>query len=834
MRNRFINKVIVMRYTIISLITTLIMSISLISFSNITEIDSLLLIVNDAPTESKSNIYLSLAKKVRDIDVDSSEYFALLGYNYALAANDNEMTVEHLIILGEIKSIDGDIDKSLLYLHEAEQLCIQEKMYELLAKVKITYGDHYSRYYDYANIIKEYNEALKIIEENKLTQYKSLIYRKIAYFFSLVNDYDNAYRYYKKATKYSNNDSNELLHVSNLISIGNLFYSTNNYDSSIYYYNKALKVAQNSGDTYLIYKAYIPISIFYIEKGNYEIAFSYIDSSIALAKSLNKNHELAKVITNKAHVFSLKGDYNNTLKYNLQALSIRKKFGDNSHVCTSYISIGNNYTELGNYDSAFYYLNKGVKIAKEINRIDFIAYGYNKFVNYYESQRNFKKAIEYIVLESKYQDSILIRKANNQVQFFLSQFNLEKEKKYSQLLKIKKKNNLIIFLIIIIIIAILMMSILITINHFRKKTTKEIEKLSNVIETTSNAVVISENSGNIIYVNNGFLKMGNYINKNEILKKSLYDFLNKQDKNKLRNEILPALQNNGKWVGEINLKMQNGIYLLTDNYCSIVKYTDNNSKFIVNIFTNITDRKIAEKKLKESSDKLKIAVQTRDKMFSIIAHDLTGPFSSILGFSKLLATEYDNYQNEDHIRFSQLIYESSKNTFDLLTNLLHWSKSQLGNIELFTEETNLYNLLSENIEPLKLMIKRKEISLHNDVNRDITVMIDVNTIGVVIRNLLTNAIKFTPRGGAIRITSNSKNDKINIIFSDTGVGIKREGIVYLFDVNKNSSNLGTENEKGTGLGLLLCKEFTELNKGTISVESEFGIGTSFTISLPSR
>ena len=293
-------------------------------------------------------------------------------------------------------------------------------------------------------------------------------------------------------------------------------------------------------------------------------------------------------------------------------------------------------------------------------------------------------------------------------------------------------------------------------------------------ETTSQAVTIAKINGSIIYVNDGLLKMGNYPTKKDILNKSIFDFPDEQGISLLKNEILPNLLNKGLWIGEINIRNNSGTYLLTDSHCSIVKSDDNKSEYIVNIFTDITNRKIAENKLHESSKKLRAAVQTRDKMFSIIAHDLTGPFSSILGFSKLLATEYGNYQNEDHIRFSQLIYESSKNTFDLLTNLLHWSRSQLGKVDLIMEKTNLYNLLSENIDPLKLMLKQKEISLHNEVKLDITIVIDTNTIGIVIRNLLTNAIKFTPKGGAIRITSHSVDDKINIVFSDTGIGIKKD------------------------------------------------------------
>jgi len=834
MRISSINRVTVSRYTIISLITILFMSLSFIGFSNISEIDSLLLLINKAPENNKPEIYLSLANKLRGINIDSSENFAALGYKYALANKDSEMIVKHSIILAGINGKNGNYNKALSILTEAEQLCIEEKMFKLLVIVKITYGNICGEYYNYANTIKAYQEALNIVKEKNIIQYKSLVYHKLGNFFIQVNDYDNAYRYLKKATQYLKNDLDKSIHINNLISLGNLFNITNKYDSSIYCYKMALSIAQKYGNPFLIYNAYTSISNYYVDQSNYIKAFRYIDSAIVVVENLNKNHQLAKAVTKKAHIFSLQDDYKNTLKYNLEALHIRKKLGDKSYICSSCISIGNNYTELKNYDSALFYLNKGINIAKDINRIEFISYGYSKFVNYYKSQGNFKKAIKYTLLESKYQDSILIKKTTNQVQFFLSQFNLEKEKTHLDLLKIKKKNNLITFLIIIILIAVLMILLLIIINHLSKKATEEVEKLSNVIETTSQAVTIAKINGSILYVNDGLLKMGNYSHKNDILNESIFDFLNEQGNLILKNEIFPSLLNKGKWIGEIKLRKKNGTYLLTASNVSIIKSDDNKSEFIVNIFTDITSRKIAENKLRKSSEKLRIAVQTRDKMFSIIAHDLTGPFSSILGFSKLLATEYGDYQNEDHIRFSQLIYESSKNTFDLLTNLLHWSRSQLGNIDLIFEQTNLYSLLSENIDPLRLMLKQKEISLHNEVNSEITVLVDINTFGIVVRNLLTNAIKFTPRGGAIRIASNNIDNNINIVFSDTGIGIKSESIARLFDVNNNASTLGTEDEKGTGLGLLLCKEFTELNNGTISVESEFGIGSRFAICFPSQ
>ncbi len=279
-------------------------------------------------------------------------------------------------------------------------------------------------------------------------------------------------------------------------------------------------------------------------------------------------------------------------------------------------------------------------------------------------------------------------------------------------------------------------------------------------------------------------------------------------------------------------KRKNGSYIFTEETCSVIYDKKGNPEFYVAIFDDITKRKNDESELRTSRESLQKTVQLKDKMFSIISHDLTGPFSSILGLSELMINEYDRYQKDAHIKFCQLIYNSSKHTFELLTNLLHWSRSQLGSIELNKEKINIYDLVSKSSEPLILLLNDKEITLHNNVVDEINAYCDYNTVNLVIRNLLSNAIKFTPRGGTIRVTAEIIENVVCITVADTGIGISEEDMSILFDINDNKSRKGTENEKGTGLGLVLCQEFTDLNGGVITVESELEKGSKFTISIP--
>ncbi len=239
-----------------------------------------------------------------------------------------------------------------------------------------------------------------------------------------------------------------------------------------------------------------------------------------------------------------------------------------------------------------------------------------------------------------------------------------------------------------------------------------------------------------------------------------------------------------------------------------------------------------EKKVELRTQELKELNATKDKFFSIIAHDLKNPFNTLMGFAELMLENLKDYSQEKLKEFIGILYETSKQSYALLENLLEWSRSQTGRIQMNPESIDLHDLTEENITLLSNLAAKKKINLVNDIKPVSLVKADANMVRTVIRNLISNAIKYTHEGGSIKVYATLKNNLYELSVSDTGIGIKPENIEKLFRIDFNFSTHGTADETGTGLGLILCKEFITKNSGEIWVESEFGKGSTFRFTLP--
>ncbi len=289
--------------------------------------------------------------------------------------------------------------------------------------------------------------------------------------------------------------------------------------------------------------------------------------------------------------------------------------------------------------------------------------------------------------------------------------------------------------------------------------------------------------------------------------------------------------------------------LKNQSYESKVKYADGtihdilfhkaniineNNEFcgIVGIMLDITERKTAEQTLKENQRHLMQLNATKDKLFSIIAHDLRTPFNSILGFSELLITDGTDLDVLEREEYLGIINSTTKNTLVLLDNLLTWAKSQTGQIVYEPQKLLLSSIITEIIQDSTSIANTKNISLNQIKSDDIVVNADKNMIQIILRNLISNSIKFTKPGGNINISTIPKQNDIEISISDNGVGINNETLKKIFDTNTNISTNGTAEEKGSGLGLILCKEFVEKHGGEIWAESERGKGSVFKFTLP--
>jgi two-component system sensor histidine kinase/response regulator len=250
------------------------------------------------------------------------------------------------------------------------------------------------------------------------------------------------------------------------------------------------------------------------------------------------------------------------------------------------------------------------------------------------------------------------------------------------------------------------------------------------------------------------------------------------------------------------------------------------------LIEEIEERKATEISLQLSRNELKAANSSKDKFFSIIAHDLKNPFNGIIGLSSLLIDDYDSFPVEEKKEFIQNIKTTAENTFRLLQNLLDWSQTQTGKVHFEPTRFKLNTITSEIVDLVKTSAGNKNIMLRSAISPEIQVFADKNMIHTVIRNLLLNAVKFTKNGGKILLTAKNAGNMVEISVADNGIGISAENMSKLFCIECNVASYGTEGEQGTGLGLILCKEFMDKNAGTIRIASEVGVGSTFTISLP--
>ena len=252
---------------------------------------------------------------------------------------------------------------------------------------------------------------------------------------------------------------------------------------------------------------------------------------------------------------------------------------------------------------------------------------------------------------------------------------------------------------------------------------------------------------------------------------------------------------------------------------------------IASIGEDITDRKRMEAEVKYKNEELQKLNATKDKFFSIIAHDLKSPFNSILGFSQILEEQMREKDYTAIEKYSKIIYESSERAVKLLMNLMEWSRSQTGRMEFNPEYCEMAELIQEVTILLDGSALQKLITINRVLPHTIRIFADKAMISTVVRNLISNAIKFTMPGGTITISMEQTQTELVFTVQDTGIGISKSGMEKLFRIEESFSTPGTQKEKGTGLGLILCKDFVELHGGKIGVESELGKGSAFKFSI---
>jgi PAS domain S-box-containing protein len=681
--------------------------------------------------------------------------------------------------------------------------------------------------------IEYHLNSLDLAKKYQIINLIPTIYNSLGVTYRNIGDAKKARDYYDKALTFGLNQNNYVSITKSYENIGNLYWYNHLYDSSLVNYNKALYNSINIKQNQLTIKIGLLNNIGNAYRGKKEFrkALNYYDSALFINKS----------IKNK----------------NLEAVVLK--------------NIGNTFFDKGNASVAIHYINKSNLIAKEIYLKRILIENHFQLSEIYSKTGNYKFALDNYKIYIQHKDSVFLNEKNYKIsELELKYKNKENEETINQLKYNKQKNNLLYTSIIAIVSFLLL---IVTYNRYRlkKQDNKKIEEQGNhlkmlneelkkqyellksnkeeltnsetlfrtIFETSPLGKILLDSKGNILKINNSFLKIVGFDVSRELIGLNITQ-LAVLKRTRVLVSFSDVIENKQVVFGDTTIRNSKGECVVINYHLFPILNENGELIKIQALATDITEKQKSEKALIKSERQLRELNATKDKFFSIIAHDIKNPFNAIMGFSHLLNEDYELFTDEERKQFVGNISQASEDVYNLLENLLKWSWTQNGQISYNPKNLDLKEICSETIAVLNLQAERKSIKIECSINESIFVFADENMLKTVFRNLISNAIKFTNENGFIKINhfifekkqDNSLLKYIQIQVKDNGVGISQEDLKKLFRIDEKINSKGTIGETGTGLGLILCKEFIVKNKGKIWVESELGEGSNFNFTIP--
>lgn len=601
----------------------------------------------------------------------------------------------------------------------------------------------------------------------------------------LRSDYQKSLDYFQKSMIIYEVLGNRNRIADCLEYIGKVYFKQGNYLLSLEFRQKALKINEEIGNKKETACCLKYIGIIYEKQGNYTLSLEYYQKALKINEEISNKQGKANCLHNIGVTYHIQGNYPLALEYYQKSLKIKEEIGDKNGIARTENNIGTIYYHQSKYTLALEFYQKALNLSKEINDRVLILDSYANLGSFYLGTFNFKKALDYT------QKSLIIAREYE----YLSQqkrIYLQLSEIYTATKNYKKAlENYILHKEL-------------NDSIFNEKNIKEITGLEYQYEFEKEKQAIE---------------------------------LDQQKKDTITTEKL-------KRQKTLNFAFIIGFVLMTSLVLVILrsffqKRKANNilRKQKLQIEETNQELTLQKEEIQNVALELEKANKTKDKFFSIIAHDLKNPFNALLGFSGLLLENHTIIDEEEREIYIKTINESSMKTYKLLENLLTWAQSQTGKIKFKTEIINISGLITETISLLEEPTWNKEIKLISNAEKDLSINADKNMIDTVIRNLVSNAIKFTPKGGVIIVKSQTITDENNQKFAeisvkDNGVGISSEIQFKLFKITENITTRGTEEETGTGLGLILCKEFIDRHHGSIWVESDVDKGSKFVFRIP--
>jgi len=530
-------------------------------------------------------------------------------------------------------------------------------------------------------------------------------------------------------------------------------------------------------------------------KGNLEKALSFLFKSAELSEKQLQEVELSETYAEIATCYTLNKDPKNALVYSEKAIDITRKVGSQTNLGLQLINLGYDYYTVNDFASAIKHYREAEVIFDSIRLPIGKAYTIgNRALVYWKQGKNQKAKkdlIEAISMLSPLGD-----------QYGMADFNNQLGKIYFEEDKINKA------------ILYTETGLEMAINEDLKEQVRDAALLlSKLYKKQGNFMKAFEFQSQYISYKDSI--------QNQETTKRLADLRTDYEvgQKQAELELVEAQQDAERRQSYIIGASMAAVLLLI----GIIAYIQ---------YRNIQQRKRINQQLAIQKQELEQLNQTKDRFFSIISHDLRGPVNAFAGISKLIRMYLKKGKIEEINEMAGDIDESAGRLSSLLDNLLEWAVQQQGQFPYAPEKVNFRKVADDLLDTFETMASGKEIKLHNKIADDIWLFVDKNSTTTIFRNLVGNALKFTPEGGEVFFDASIKNDSVSLSVNDTGVGIPKEKFDKLFSLSENKSTWGTSGEKGLGLGLQLAYEFTEMNQGNITVESKEGEGTAFMVELP--
>jgi signal transduction histidine kinase len=596
----------------------------------------------------------------------------------------------------------------------------------------------------------------------------------------LIDEYQSislgqSLEYGNEALNLARENRNDKWIIDSYLKIGQIYLETEMTDEALDYYKKAEMLSGQVYDSSYISRTLHSLGVAWFQKGDTATSFNYLKRSIRYINPQRYPHDAGEICKDMADFYFNTKNFNDAYKYYKNSLKYFEQSSDYKDQVAVLCKIAATKAKTGYYfDARILYL-RAMDISQEHELL------------YYTSYIAFK--IAEILFYNENNTNLSITHLNQALKIAIEEGSLELQVEINQLLSeiFESKNKF-------------KTALNLRTTYFSLKDSLRKRRTQNFITFLDMKYDLDKYKNEISLLSS----------KYEVSQKEL----EKQDR--LRKFIIIALI-----LFSIMGITSFGFFLYKKNMLKIL----NEKKEAL---------ETSNKVLLNSKEQLNRFNETKNKIFSVLAHDLINPFNALLGFATLLKEE-SNYLNKKEVKqYGEVIYQTATNLLQLLENLLQWSKSQTGQIVVNKKNTDINKLINKVLSMSKILSDKKNIRLETHLDTVCVSFIDEDLISSALRNIIQNAIKFTPEGKMITITTNCTELKTTIIVADTGTGISEKDQKRLFRTETHFTKTGTANEIGTGLGLIITREFIKLNNGKLDLESKIGQGSTFKVTLPGK